>query len=146
MTTPAEQMDALLDALVGFAKRMLDERRAFYPFAAGVTAAGTLQMVTADLDADRPASDVVLESLEARLRTAATAGEVQAAGVCADVRLAPAPGEPEKDAIRVDIEHAEADPVRVFLRYDLDASGRLVYGEPVAEPGRRRVFTEDAPK
>ena len=146
MTTPAEQMDALLDALVGFAKRMLEERRAFYPFAAEVTAAGTLQMVTADLDADRPSSEVVLESLEARLRTAATAGEVQAAGVCADVRVAPVPGEPEGEAIRVDIEHALADPVRVFVRYEVDLSGRLAYGDPVAEPGRRRVFPGGGPK
>jgi hypothetical protein len=146
MTTPAEEMDALLDALVGFAKQMVDERRAFYPFAAEVTAEGTLQMVTADLDADRPPSDAVLESLEARLRAAATAGEVRATGVCADVRLVQAPGEPEGDAIRVDIEHAAADPVRVFLSYDVDPSGRLVYGDPLAEPGRRRVFPDGGPK
>jgi hypothetical protein len=146
MPTAPEQMDALLDALVGFAKQMLEERRAFYPFAAEVTAAGTLQMVTADLDADHPPGDVVLESLEARLRTAASAGEVQATGVCADVRLAPGPGEPEGDAIRVDIEHARADPVRVFLRYDVDSAGRLVYGDPVAEPGRRRMFREQGSK
>jgi hypothetical protein len=146
MTAAAEQMDALLDALVGFAKQMLDERRAFYPFAAEVTAEGTLQMVTADLDADRPASDEVLESLEARLRAAATAGAVRATGVCADVRVAPRPGEPEGDAIRVDIEHVAADPVRVFLSYDVDPSGRLVYGDPLAEPGRRRVFPDGGPK
>jgi hypothetical protein len=73
---------------------------------------------------------------------------VQATGICADVRLAPAPGrdEPEGDAIRVDIEHTAADPVRVFLRYAADSSEGLVYGDPVAEPGRRRVFLERGPK
>jgi hypothetical protein len=143
---PHEQMDALLDALVGFAKQMLQERREFYPFAAEVTAAGALQMVTADLAADRPSSDVVLESLESRLRAAAAAGEVDATGVCADVRRAGGQGEPERDAIRVDIEHADADPVRVLIGYRPDASGRIVFGDPVAEPVHRRVFPGRRPK
>jgi hypothetical protein len=146
MPTPREQMDALFDALVGFAKQMLEERHAFYPFAAEVTTDGVVQMVTASLDADNPSSEVVLDSVEARLRAAAASGEVQATGVCADVRLAPRLGRPETDAIRVDIEHAAADPVRVFVEYGVDESRRLVYREPVAQPGSRRVFVERGSK
>jgi hypothetical protein len=146
MTTPAQQMDALLDALVGFARQMLEERGEFYPFAAEITAEGALQMVTADLAADRPASEVVLASLEARLHAAAEAGWVLATGVCADVRAAADTGELEGDAIRVDIEHSAAGPVRVFLPYTVDGSGRRAYGDPIAEAGRRRVFPEAAPK
>jgi hypothetical protein len=133
-------MDGLLNALIGFAQEMLAKRGAFYPCAAEVTAHGQLQMVTADLDADRPSAADVLQALYDRLQRDAASGEIQAAAACIDVGLLPRSGEPAGDAIRVDIEHAEADPVRLFLPYAMEMSGRVAYGELIAEPGARLVF------
>jgi hypothetical protein len=137
-------MDDLLDALVGFAQEMLGKRGAFYPCAAEVTAAGQIQMVTADLDAHHPSPEEVLDALYGRLRQAAASGEIQAAGACTDVTIL-LPAQPAGDAIRVDIEHAAADPVRVFLPYVTEPAGGVAYGELVAEPGARLVFTSPAP-
>jgi len=131
----ADEMDALLDALVGFARKMLVQRSAFYPFAAEVTSDGRVQMVTADLDAAEPPSEVVLAALHERLRGDASRGEVRAAGTCADVRIEADDGDGSSDAIRVEIEHRDADPVRVFLPYVVEAPGRVVFGELRAEPG-----------
>lgn len=132
-------MDALLDALVGFAKRMLVARSAFYPFGAQVTVDGRVRMVTADIDEASPETGAVVAALDDRLRGDAAAGEIRGAGLCVDVRLEPADGR-ATDAIRVDVEHAGADPVRVFLPYVVEAPGRVVFGELVAEPGRAHVF------
>jgi hypothetical protein len=135
-------MDGLLNALVGFAQQMLAERGAFYPCAAEVTAGGQLQMVTADLAADQPSPDEVLQAPYERLQHDAAAGEIQAAAACIDVRLAPREGEPAGDAIRVDIEHSDAEPVRLFLPYVIETPGRVSYGELVAEAGPRFLFPE----
>jgi multidrug efflux pump subunit AcrA (membrane-fusion protein) len=135
-------MDGLLNALVGFAQQMLAERGAFYPCAAGVTASGQLQMVTADLAADQPPPDEVLQALVDRLQQDVAAGEIQAAATRIDVSLAPRSGEPAGDAIRVDIEHADAEPVRLFLPYVIGAPGRVSYGELIAETGPRFLFPE----
>jgi hypothetical protein len=132
-------MDALLDALVGFAKTMLVARGAFYPVGAEVAADGRVQMVTADLDDAEPPPGAVLGALHERLRGDAAAGEIRAAGTCVDVRLEDAPS----DAVRVDLEHAEAAPVRVFLPYVVEAPGRVVFGELLAEPGHAVVFRGD---
>jgi hypothetical protein len=131
-----EEMDALLDALVEFARKMLVARGAFYPFGAEVAADGRVQMVTADLDEAQPAPTAVLAALLERLADDAAAGEIRAAGTCIDVRLETAPS----DAIRVDVEHADGGPVRVFLPYVVEAPGRVVFGELLAEPGRPIVF------
>jgi hypothetical protein len=134
-----DEMDELLDALVGFAKKMLVARSAFYPFAAEVTTDGRVQMVTADLDDAVPAPDEVIRVLVERLRREAGTGEIRAAGICVDVRLEP-DDLPPSDAIRVDVEHVDEDPVRVFLPYVVELPGRVVFGELVAEPGHSRVF------
>ena len=133
-------MDALLDALLGFAKTMLVARGAFYPFGAEVTLDGPVQMVTADLDERSPEPDAVVAALDDRLRRDAAAGVIRGAGVCVDVRLEPADGR-ASDAIRVEIEHVGAEAVRVFLPYVVEAPGRVVFGELLAEPGRGRVFS-----
>jgi hypothetical protein len=132
-------MDALLDALLGFAKTMLVARGAFYPFAAVTTVDGRVQMVTAEIDEPSPEPGAVVAALEDRLRRDAAAGGIRGAGVCVDVRLEPA-GAPASDAIRIEVEHAGAEPVRVFLPYVVEAPGRVVFGEIVAEPGRASVF------
>lgn len=126
-----EEMDALLDALVGFARKMLVARSAFHPFGASIASDGRLQMVTADLDDARPTPDTVLAALHARLAGDAAAGRIRAGGTCVDVRLE----DGSSDAIRVDIDHAAEEPVRVFLAYAVEAPGRVVFGELLAEPG-----------
>jgi hypothetical protein len=140
VSTPSEQMDGLLNALVGFAQEMLGKRGAFYPCAAEVTTHRELQMVTAELDADQPSSEGVLQALYDRLLRDAASGEILAAGACIDVGLLSGSGEPAGDAIRVDIEHAEAEPVRLFLPYVMETPGRVTYGELIAEPGARLIF------
>ena len=132
-------MDALLDALVGFAKTMLVARSAFHPFAAEMTLDGRVEMVTAEIAAPSPQPGVVVEALDERLRAAAAEGGIRGAGLCVDVRLEPASGR-ASDAIRVDVEHRDAEPVRVFLPYAVEAPGRVVFGEILAEPGRASVF------
>jgi hypothetical protein len=51
------------------------------------------------------------------LARSAASGEIRAAAICADVRITPPESGDQTDAIRTSIEHADGDPVEVFMPY-----------------------------
>lgn len=134
---PADEIETLVNTLVPFARRMLERHGSFVPFAATVALDGELQMLAADASPDTSAADAAL-LLEDGLRTAAADGKIRACGVCTDVRIDGDDGELE--AISVALEHAERDPLRIFVSYEVTASGEHGFGKPIAAPGQRKVF------
>jgi hypothetical protein len=132
--TPREELDGLLDFLFGFATRQLEARGEFFPFAAALGADGEPQVVGVDLGDEQPQSTELLDVLFERLAAQAEAGEIRAAGVCADVHL------PETDAARASLEHAEHEPIEVFLPYRKKRLGRYEFGEVFAQSGERRIY------
>ena len=139
--TPRDEMDTLLDTLLRFAQQMLDKHGEFYPYAAALDSSGELQMVAADAGEERPDSSELIELLYAGLTRQASAGEIRGAGICADVRVS-LPDSPEMtDAIKVAIEHANSDPVEVFLPYVIRRFRGAQYGELFAQAGTARVFS-----
>jgi hypothetical protein len=140
--TPRDEMDALLDALLRFAQQSLERHSEFYPFAAVVDSDGQIQLVAGYAGDDNPDSLELIDLLYESLTRQSTAGEIRAAAVCADVRVTP-PGAADKtDAIRVAIEHANADPVEVLLPYGKRRLRGIDYGELFAQSGTARVFAQ----
>jgi len=131
-------MDALVDALIRFAKETLAKHGEFFPFAAAVTGTGAVEMVGGYTEEERPPSQAVIDWLYQGLADRARGGEIQASGVCFDVRL---PERVNTDAIQISLEHASAEAVNVFLPYKRQRIGGVKYGELFATPGERRVFS-----
>jgi hypothetical protein len=134
---PRDEMNALLDSLLGFAKQVLEKHSEFYPFAASVSSQGEVGMVGAYVGEERPSSQEVIDALYEALTGAAKRSEIRAAGVCVDVRLS---GRDEGDAVRAALEHAKSDPVYVFLPYKRSRLRGTSYGELFATAGERRIF------
>jgi hypothetical protein len=130
-------MDSLLDPLIRFAQQTLEKRGEFYPFAAVVTSRGSIEMVGADPDQDRQASQEVLDMVYDGLADRAHRGDIRSSGVCFDVHLQ---GASKGDAIQVSLEHVDANPVKLTLPYKRLRMRGLEYGELSASPGDRRVF------
>jgi hypothetical protein len=133
-------MDALLDALVKFARMMLDEHGAFYPSGASIDSEGTLGFAAGWDGNEQPETNEILQLLYQGLGERAARGEIHASAVCMDVRVQRTGDTEKSDAVQVAIEHAHADPVNVFLPYSKRRFGGVKYGEIFAEPGERRVF------
>lgn len=140
-STPRDEMDALLDTLLRFAQQMLDKHGEFYPYAAALDSSGELQMVAADPGEERPDSSELIELLYEGLTRQASAGEIRALGVTADVQVSAPDSLEMTDAIKVAIEHASSDPVEVFLPYVKRRFRGAQYGELFAQPGTARVFS-----
>ncbi|HLY99183.1 MAG TPA: hypothetical protein VKT33_08985 [Candidatus Angelobacter sp.] len=134
-------LDELLNALVPFAQKMLQERGEFYPFGASMQSDGTISLVSANADGSEfPKSTDLIELMEMCLQKEAKSGKIKASGICMDVRVIE-PGKSDKtDAIRVDLEHKEGQVVSVFLPYEKGPAQKVTYGKIFASSAKQKIF------
>ena len=131
-TPEPSDLDQLLGACVEAAARLLAGDGEFYPFAVAISSEGELISPSIDPGSDHPSADHVAALLLDALRDGRQ--QLRATALCSDVRLRSDAGE-ERDAIRIELEAPEVDPLVVVVPY---ADGRL--DEPFGMPGERRVF------
>jgi hypothetical protein len=138
--TARDEMDSLLDTLLPFAQQQLEKHGEFFPFAASIDSSGAPAMVAVHLGDEHPASTQLIDALYEALARSAASGEIRAAGICADVRVTPPGSGDQTDAIRTSIEHAEGDPVEVFMPYAKKRMRGFEFGDLFAQAGTARIF------
>jgi len=100
------EMDQVLTAAVTFAKTMLEEQGAFYPYAVKLTDSGDTEMATVPAGSD-DALATLLNGL------AGQRFELRAGAVVAAVHLESI----QSDAVRVDLEHRDGAALTLILPY-----------------------------
>jgi hypothetical protein len=80
-------VDALVARIAELEPDPGEVRVVFFPFAAAVTGTGAVEMVGGYSGEERPPSQAVIDLLYQGLADRARGGEIQASGVCFDVRL-----------------------------------------------------------
>jgi hypothetical protein len=140
MAEPREEIEALLNFLLPFAEDQLTKNGEFYPYAAVVDEHGDLNAVSADAGGDQPDVSELLVTLHARLAEQAAEGSIRACGIAADVTLTDPDSGESTDAVQLELDHAEADAVDVYVPYESGGSG-VKFGELVAAQGREPVFS-----
>lgn len=131
-----DDLDGLLGPALGFAQEQLTAHGGFYPYAVVVDDDGQQRMVAADTDHDQPASGELITTLIATLSE--QRDRLRAAAIVADVRV------PERDAIRVTLEHSERVALTVLLPYKTRRFGRSVdYGDPQAGTAAAYIWPTD---
>ena len=120
-----------------FAQQMLEKYGEFFPFAFAMNVAGAVVAVAEDVGDGRPSAQEMIDLLYQSLRTS---DDLRALAVCMDIRTI-APGENVRtDAICVQLEHRDADPIHVILPYAKRWLRKPRYGEIFATAGEARVF------
>ena len=133
-------LNALKDALLPVAKRMLTEHGEFFPYGAFMKLNGEIVDCSVDDEDEHPPSKRLIDVLTDDFRQRAAKGEVRAVGICSDVRVA-RPGQTKKtDAVHFALEHQNGEALDVFLPYDLDTAGEVVYGELFAMQRAKQFF------
>jgi hypothetical protein len=139
VANPRDDLDALVNFLLPFAQQMLGKSDEFFPFAAEVSAEGELVAVGIDSgEDDQPASQEVIDAHIELLRSHAAAGQIRACGVCSDTRVT-TPETGQTDAVRVALEHRDAEPLDVYLPYSKGPDA-YSFGDLIAVAGESRVF------
>ena len=140
MAEPQEEIEELLNYLMPFAEERLSRDGEFYPYAAMVSADGEVQSVTAATGEDPEVADLLV-ALHAELRAQAADGSIRASGIAADVTLTDPDSGETTDAVQLELDHANGDPVDVYVPYETAPDG-VKFGEPVSAAGREPVFAE----
>lgn len=143
MAEPTDEIQEILNFLLPYAERMLNEHGEFYPYAAALGADGELNAVATDVDDDSPDVGEVLLALHVGLRERAAEGAIRASGIAADVTLTDPDSGETTDAVQVELDHADADAVDIFVPYETEDEG-IKFGELVAAEGREPVFAHAA--
>ena len=144
MAEPSDEIQEILNFLLPYAEQMLSQHGEFYPYAAALGADGDLNAVATDVDDDdSPDVSEVLLALHQGLRERAAEGAIRASGIAADVTLTDPDSGETTDAVQVELDHADADAVDIFVPYETEAEG-IKFGELVAAEGREPVFAHAA--
>lgn len=133
-------MEAVLDFLLQFAKKMLEKNGEFYPFGATMMRDGSIAAAGYMDDDDHPQSQRVIDGLLTAYRTGAKTGSYRAVGLAYAITTLP-PGATEKsDAIAVRLDHVDGSSVVVVYPYRIVRPGEVVVGEPYKIKGAGDVF------
>jgi hypothetical protein len=139
MAEPKQEIEALLNFLLPFAEEMLNKNGEFFPYAATVAADGEVAAVATDLGEDPDVADLLV-ALHAQLGVEAAQGSIRASGIAADVTLTDPDSGETTDAVQLELDHADADAVDIYVPYE-SAAGGVKFGELVAAEGRQPVFS-----
>ena len=139
MAEPTDEIQEILNFLLPYAEQMLNQHGEFYPYAAALDADGELNAVATDVDDGSPDVTKLLLALHQGLRERAADGAIRASGIAADVTLTDPDSGETTDAVQVELDHADADAVDIFVPYETEAEG-VKFGELVAAEGREPVF------
>jgi hypothetical protein len=140
MVDAKEEIEELLNYLLPFAEERLTKDGEFYPYAALVSADGELRSVSAAAGEEEPEVADLLIALHEELRAQAADGSIRASGIAADVTLTDPDSGETTDAVQLELDHANAEPVDVYVPYETAADG-VRFGPPVSAKGREPVFS-----
>jgi hypothetical protein len=138
MSDAKEEIEELLNFLLPVAEEELSKAGEFYPYAAMVAADGELKSVSAATGEDPGVADLLV-ALHTELRAQAADGSIRASGIAADVTLTDPDSGETTDAVQLELDHAEAEPVDIYVPYETVGS-EVRFGELVTAAGRQPVF------
>ena len=143
MAEPTGEIQEILSFLLPHAEQMLNEHGEFYPYAAALDSEGELTAVGMDIVDEGPDVGELLLALHQGLRERAAEGAIRASGIAADVTLTDPDSGETTDAVQVELDHADADAVDIFVPYETESDG-IRFGKLVAAEGREPVFAHAA--
>lgn len=138
MPDAKDEIEELLNFLLPVAEEELSKAGEFYPYAAMVAADGELKSVSAAAGEEPGVADLLV-ALHEELRAQAAHGSIRASGIAADVTLTDPDSGETTDAVQLELDHAEGDPVDIYVPYETVGS-EVRFGELVTAAGRQPVF------
>ena len=136
---PNADCKILVEAVLPFAKQMLDRFGEFHPYGAAMAADGKVAAVGAQEGRERAASIAVIRQLKAAFIAGAKEGKFKATALVYNVSVAlPATGK-QSDAIAVSLNHRDGSSVKLLYPYVVRGKSAVI-DEPFAQKGEADVF------
>ncbi|MFT3885600.1 MAG: hypothetical protein QM724_09265 [Flavobacteriales bacterium] len=133
-----EECEALLNYVLPFAEKFLQEQGEFFPFGAVMKTNREMVSVAGHDGREQPPSDDVIRILKEGFIEGAKNGSYRATALAYDVRITAPAGE-KQDAIAIALDHPREYSVIVYFPYRM-VDGILSIGEPMANNGTGGIF------
>lgn len=138
-TTPKEEAQQLVDAVLPFAEQALSKYGEFYPFGAELSSAGKVAAAMGYNDQEHPSSAEVIAMLHAGFAAKAKAGQVRATALAYDARVQSPGAASKSDAVAIELEHRDGYNATVYFPYTMKG-GVVSFATPFAAAGTHQVF------
>jgi len=140
MTTPKQDCEALMNAVLPFGKQMLTRSREIFPFGGTMSVSGEVAQVAGWSGNERPPSRQIIALLNGGFRDGAALGKYRATALVYDIRVVPPGGTEKQHAIAVNLDHRDGYSVVVVFPYTFSDAGALELGSPFAKAGDAVIF------
>ena len=134
--TPMQECEKLMNKLLPFAKRMLQEHGQFLPFGGTMSRDGTI-VCTGAHDGREQSS---LGDLIQFMRQDAKRGNIKACAIVSDVRAVPPDSEVKTNAVWIQLDHVTHYFIEVFLPYCITHSNKVYFGGLYTRTGQTIIF------
>ena len=138
--SPKEECEDLMNAVVPFAQQMLAKYREFYPFGGTMAMDGKIAQVSSGTGEEHPASQPLIDLLEAGFREGAKRKQFKATAIVVDIRTIPPGKKAKQDAVEVRLDHVSGYSIRVIFPYAFSLKGELEFSPPFAATGDGKIF------
>jgi len=132
--------EQLLDSLLPFAEKMLEQHQEFFPFGGHMTLDGEIVHDAAYDGTEKPPSQQLIDLLEQTFQRSAKEQKLRVCAIVYDIRTIPPRRTEKQDAIAASVDHASGYSVVVIYPYTFDAEKRLRVEAPFATEGSRKIF------
>lgn len=139
MITHAEELNALVSALLPFAQHMVQHHGAFLPFGAVVTS-GNVVIAEAGFDDVAASVPERVEKIRTALRNHASDRACAAVAYCMDIKLSNLNTGEVTDAVHVVFEHRSGEAFDVVFPYE-KTGGRVEFALPMVRLAAGGLFT-----
>ena len=139
MSSAKADCEALLEAVVPFAERMLREHGEFFPYGGALDPHGGITNVAGYDGREQPPSEDIIALIKEAFVEGARAGSYVATALVYDVRITVPTSREDSDAIAVSLNHRDNYSVVVLFPYQL-SDGELKLGATIAKRGEADVF------
>ena len=140
MDSQKADCEALMNAVLPFARQMLNRYGEFFPYGGAMRPDGQLVSVAGYDGQEHPPSQEVIRLLKDGFVAGAKNGQYKATALIYDVRVnLPTTGE-KSDAIAVSLNHQGAYSVIVYFPYKI-LDGKAALGTAFAQKGEADIFS-----
>lgn len=137
-----EIAQALLDAVIRLAERMLRDHGDFHPYGGIVKATGEIVDVGAVFEGAQNDSKELIAVLVDEFQSMAANGVIVACAIVCNTSVKTANSEGWADAIKVNLDCKDGYSITVYKPYTLSAGKQVKYSGMLAQKGQKEIFPE----
>ena len=135
-----QEMQYLLDETLGLATKELNKTSTFYPFLAGLTPSGKVELVGIPTNKERPDPKTTIKALRKAAKQLAHKKRFRALALYVDFVAERKDTAIKQPGIRVELEHERPDALSVFIPYFIHSDNRITLMTPQFMPLKPSAF------